>query len=165
MAANKKNLTPMQQQYNQIKQEYPDCLLFYRMGDFYEMFDDDALIGSKALDITLTSRSKDENASPMCGVPYHAADVYIARLIEQGFNVAICEQVEDPKTAKGLVKREVVRVITPGTVIDSNLIREDGANYLAAVFPTASGYGLAYADISTGEFFAAEAESTDALGK
>lgn len=165
MAANKKNLTPMQQQYNQIKQEYPDCLLFYRMGDFYEMFDDDALIGSKALDITLTSRSKDENASPMCGVPYHAADVYIARLIEQGFNVAICEQVEDPKTAKGLVKREVVRVITPGTVIDSNLIREDGANYLAAVFPTASGYGLAYADISTGEFFAAEAESTDALGR
>ncbi len=165
MTVNKKNLTPMQLQYNQIKQEYPDCLLFYRMGDFYEMFDDDALIGSKALDITLTSRSKDENASPMCGVPYHAADVYIARLIEQGFNVAICEQVEDPKTAKGLVKREVVRVITPGTVIDSNLIREDGANYLAAVFPTASGYGLAYADISTGEFFAAEAESTDALGR
>ena len=165
MTGSKKKTTPMQQQYNQIKQEYPDCLLFYRMGDFYEMFDDDALVGAKALDITLTSRSKDENASPMCGVPYHAADVYIARLIEQGYNVAICEQVEDPKTAKGLVKREVVRVITPGTVIDSNLIREEAANYLAAVFPTAGGFGLAYADISTGEFFAAEAEGGDALGR
>lgn len=161
--AGKKGPTPMQVQYRQIKEDYPDCLLFYRMGDFYEMFDDDALIGSKALDIMLTSRSKDENASPMCGVPYHAADVYIAKLLDQGFNVAICEQVEDPKTAKGLVRREVVRVITPGTVMDSSLITEGGPNYLAAVFPIGEGYGLAYADVTTGEFFVSQTDSADAL--
>jgi DNA mismatch repair protein MutS len=153
----------MQVQYFEIKKQYPDCLLFYRMGDFYEMFADDALVGSKALDIALTSRSKGENALPMCGVPYHAAEMYIAKLIEQGFKVAICDQMEDPKLAKGLVKREVTRVITPGTVIDGNLLKENSASYLAAVFPLADGFGLAYADISTGEFFAAESRSADAL--
>ena len=136
--------TPMQTQYAEIKKDYQDCLLFYRMGDFYEMFGDDALVASKALNITLTARNtkgKAENAMPMCGVPYHAADVYLTKLMEQGFKVAICEQMEDPKLAKGLVKREVIRVITPGTLMDSELLPEDGANYLAAVFPLAKGYG------------------------
>ncbi len=160
--------TPMQAQYAAIKKDYQDCLLFYRMGDFYEMFGDDALVASKALNITLTarnSRGKDENAMPMCGVPYHAADVYIAKLIEQGFKVAICEQTEDPKQAKGLVRREVIRVITPGTLVDGSLLKEDGANYLAAVFPLAQGYGLAWTDISTGEFYAAQTVGENALGR
>ncbi len=160
--------TPMQTQYAEIKKDYQDCLLFYRMGDFYEMFGDDALVASKALNITLTARNtkgKAENAMPMCGVPYHAADVYLTKLMEQGFKVAICEQMEDPKLAKGLVKREVIRVITPGTLMDSELLPEDGANYLAAVFPLAKGYGLAYADISTGEFFAAQTNAEDALAQ
>lgn len=161
----KSGLTPMQLQYQEIKQEYQDCLLFYRMGDFYEMFGDDAIVGARALDITLTSRSKSEGALPMCGVPYHAADVYIAKLIEQGFKVAICDQMEDPKLAKGIVKRAVTRVITPGTVIDDNLLKENAASYLAAVFPKGDGYGLAYADISTGEFFAAEAGGSAALAR
>lgn len=165
MARTKNGLTPMQAQYDEIKRDYPDCLLFYRMGDFYEMFGEDAIVGSKALDITLTSRNKNEHAMPMCGVPYHAADTYIARLIEQGFKVAICDQMEDPKLAKGLVKREVTRVITPGTVIDGNLLKENTASYLAAVFPTAEGYGLAYADISTGDFFAAETTGSGALAR
>lgn len=160
--------TPMQAQYTAIKKDYQDCLLFYRMGDFYEMFGDDALVASKALNITLTSRNsrgKDENAMPMCGVPYHAADVYIAKLIEQGFKVAICEQTEDPKLAKGLVRREVIRVITPGTLVDGSLLKEDGANYLAAVFPLAQGYGLAWTDISTGEFYTAQTVGENALGR
>lgn len=160
--------TPMQAQYAEIKKDYQDCLLFYRMGDFYEMFGDDALVASRALNITLTARNtrKDsENAMPMCGVPYHAADVYIAKLIEQGFKVAICEQTEDPKLAKGLVRREVIRVITPGTLVDSSLLQEDGANYLAAVFPLAQGYSLAWADISTGDFYTAQVEGENALGR
>ncbi len=165
MARTENGLTPMQAQYDEIKRDYPDCLLFYRMGDFYEMFGEDAIVGSKALEITLTSRNKNEHAMPMCGVPYHAADVYIAKLIEQGFKVAICDQMEDPKLAKGLVKREVTRVITPGTVIDGNLLKENAASYLAAVFPTAEGYGIAYADISTGDFFAAETTGSGALAR
>lgn len=165
MARTENGLTPMQAQYDEIKRDYPDCLLFYRMGDFYEMFGEDAIVGSKALEITLTSRNKNEHAMPMCGVPYHAADTYIAKLIDQGFKVAICDQMEDPKLAKGLVKREVTRVITPGTVIDGNLLKENAASYLAAVFPTAEGYGIAYADISTGDFFAAETTGNGALAR
>lgn len=165
MAKDKSGLTPMQVQYNEIKRQYSDCLLLYRMGDFYEMFGDDAIIGAKALDIQLTSRSRNTDAQPMCGVPYHAAENYIARLIEQGFKVAICDQMEDPKLAKGLVKREVTRVITPGTVIDDSLLRENAASYLAAVFPTGDGYGLAYADMSTGEFLVAEASGAGALSR
>lgn len=161
----KSGLTPMQRQYNEIKQQYQDCLLLYRMGDFYEMFGDDAVVGAKALEIQLTSRSKSEGALPMCGVPYHAADNYIARLIEQGYKVAICDQMEDPRLAKGLVKREVTRVITPGTVIDGSLLKENAASYLAAVFPLSDGYGLAYTDISTGEFMAAEVTGSGALAR
>lgn len=163
--ADKSGLTPMQEQYNAIKQQYQDCLLFYRMGDFYEMFGDDAIVGAKALDIQLTSRSRSADAQPMCGVPYHAAENYIARLIEQGYKVAICDQMEDPRLARGLVKREVTRVITPGTVIDDSLLKEKAASYLAAVFPTGDGFGLAYADISTGEFMVAQTTGAAALSR
>ena len=157
-------MTPMLQQYYEIKEQYQDCLLFVRMGDFYEMFNEDALVGAKALEITLTKkRAGAMGQIPMCGVPYHAADTYIAKLIEQGYKVAICEQIEDPKLAKGLVKRDVVRVITPGTVVDSEILKSSAANYTAAVFPCAKGYGLAYGDISTGEFRAAQVLGENAL--
>ncbi|MGI5824025.1 MAG: DNA mismatch repair protein MutS [Bacillota bacterium] len=156
----------MMVQYYEIKKEYPDCLLFYRMGDFYEMFGEDAVVGSKALEITLTGKNAGpEGRIPMCGVPFHACDSYIAKLIEQGFKVAICEQVEDPKLAKGLVKRDVVRVITPGTVVDGNLLKASDANYLAAVFPCAKGYGIAYSDISTGEFMVSQVNGEGAVYK
>ena len=116
-------LTPMKMQYQQIKSKYSDCLLFFRLGDFYEMFDDDAKIASKELDLALTTRDRSvadpEQRTPMCGVPYHSSQTYIARLIARGYKVAICEQIEDPATAKGLVKRDVIRIITPGTVTDA----------------------------------------------
>jgi len=151
-------------QYNEIKARYPGAILFFRMGDFYEMFGDDALVASKALQITLTSRSKGSNGErmPLCGVPHHSADTYIARLIKQGFKVAVCEQVEDPKTAKGIVKREVVRVITPGTLLEDNLLNSSENNFLAAVFPSKTGTGLSFLDISTGEFFVCELPEGDA---
>lgn len=159
-------LTPMMVQYYEIKKDYPDCLLFYRMGDFYEMFGEDAIVGSKALEITLTGKNAGpEGRIPMCGVPFHACDSYIAKLIEQGFKVAICEQVEDPKQAKGLVKRDVIRVITPGTLVDGTLLKADDANYLAAVFPCAKGYGIAYSDISTGEFMVSQVTGDGATYK
>lgn len=159
-------LTPMMEQYYEIKKEYVDCLLFYRMGDFYEMFGEDAIVGSKALEITLTGKNAgEEGRIPMCGVPYHACDSYIARLIEQGFKVAICEQLEEPKPGRGLVKRDVVRVITPGTVVDDTLLKDSGANYLASVFPCAHGYGIAYSDISTGEFMVSQVTGEDAIYK
>ena len=157
--------TPMMKQYKRIKAEHPDTILFFRMGDFYEMFFEDAEIASKALQITLTSRhsSKQGQSIPLCGVPYHAVDSYLARMIKQGFRVAICEQVEDPKKAKGLVKREVVRIVTPGTVLDTSLLEAKENNFIAAVFsPAFDGnsqrsregqeLGLAFLDLSTGEF-------------
>ncbi len=159
-------LTPMMEQYYEIKKEYADCLLFYRMGDFYEMFGEDAIVGSKALEITLTGKNAgEEGRIPMCGVPYHACDSYISRLIEQGFKVAICEQLEEPKPGRGLVKRDVVRVITPGTVIDDTLLKDSGANYLASVFPCVRGYGIAYSDISTGEFMVSQVSGEEAIYK
>ena len=159
-------LTPMMEQYYEIKKEYADCLLFYRMGDFYEMFGPDAVVGSKALEITLTGKNAGaEGRIPMCGIPFHSADSYIAKLIDQGYKVAICEQVEDPKQAKGLVKRDVIRVITPGTLVDGTLLKADDANYLAAVFPCAKGYGIAYSDISTGEFMVSQVEGEGATYK
>ena len=160
--------TPMLQQYRRIKAEYPDTILFFRMGDFYEMFFEDAEIASKALQITLTSRHASQNtpAVPLCGVPYHAVDTYLARMIRQGFRVAICEQVEDPKTAKGIVKREVVRVVTPGTALDATILDARENNYIAAVFsPAMLGekpsqkdqlVGVALIDLSTGEFYLGE---------
>ena len=150
-------LSPMMSRYLSTKEEYPDCILFYRLGDFYEMFFDDAIKVSRELELTLTGKScgMDERA-PMCGVPHHSAGVYIERLVQKGYKVAVCEQMEDPKLAKGLVKRDVVRVVTPGTLSDENMLDEKRNNYLAVCFEGAS-YGLAFCDISTGEVFAAEA--------
>ncbi|WXJ94808.1 DNA mismatch repair protein MutS [Neomoorella carbonis] len=144
-------LTPMMEQYRQIKSQYPDSILFFRLGDFYEMFYEDAEVVSRELDLVLTSRGGKE-AAPMCGVPYHAADSYLARLIAKGYKVAICEQMEDPRQAKGLVRREVIRVVTPGTIIDEKALPAKGNNYLAAIVGEGGSFGLAWADASTGEF-------------
>ena len=125
------NLSPMMQKYLETKEQYKDCILFYRLGDFYEMFFDDALTASKVLEITLTGKNCGlEERAPMCGVPFHSVEPYITKLIENGYKVAICEQVEDPKLAKGLVKREVTRIVTPGTNIDSMSLDENSNNYL-----------------------------------
>ena len=151
-------LTPMMQQYLDIKAQNPDSILFFRLGDFYEMFHDDAKLVSRELDLTLTTRdrNKPENErTPMCGVPYHSCDSYIARLIAKGYKVAICEQTEDPALAKGLVEREIIRVITPGTVIASSMLEEGKNNYICAVYGDETGYGLCLCDISTGEVHAA----------
>src|SRR5262245_27511340 len=140
-------------QYNSIKEQVPNTLLFFRLGDFYELFFEDAVTAARELEITLTSRNKEKGAAvPMCGVPYHAADRYIARLIQKGFRVAICDQTEDPKFAKKLVKREVTRIVTPGTAMDANLVRSHENNYLAAVARVGASCGLAHVDLSTGEF-------------
>jgi DNA mismatch repair protein MutS len=144
-------------QYQDAKRHHPDAIVFFRMGDFYEMFYEDALVAARALELTLTSRSKDSSgAIPMCGVPFHAADTYVARLVKKGFRVAICEQVEDPKKAKGLVRREVVRVVSPGTLIDAADRDAREPAFLAALLPTVDRIGVALIDLSTGEFAAAE---------
>ncbi|SHJ55870.1 MutS domain I [Anaerobranca californiensis DSM 14826] len=145
-------LTPMIQQYIDIKQQYKDCLLLFRVGDFYEMFFEDAVIGAKVLEIALTARDGDKNI-PLAGVPYHALDSYLGKLIKKGFKVAICEQVEDPKECKGIVKREVVRVITPGTVTDENLLESKDNNFICSISTYSNKYGLSFLDNSTGEFF------------
>ena len=146
--------SPMMQHYLQTKEQYKDCILFYRLGDFYEMFFDDALTASRELEITLTGKDCGQaERAPMCGVPFHAAEMYIARLISKGYKVAICEQLEDPKTAKGIVKRDVIRVVTPGTVIESNLLEEKKNNYIMSIFKKGIYFGLAVCDISTGEFY------------
>lgn len=147
--------TPMVAQYREIKGRHKDAILFFRLGDFYEMFNEDAEFASRELDLTLTGRGKDENRMPMCGLPYHAADGYIGKLIEKGHKVAICEQVEDPSQAKGLVKRDVIRIYTPGTVLESSLLSERKSNYLLA----RSKDTLAYIDVSTGEFMTARVEN------
>ncbi len=159
-------LTPMMQQYLELKEKYHDTLLFYRMGDFYEMFFEDAELASRILGITLTSRDKQaENPIPMCGVPYHAADNYISKLLEAGHKVAICEQVEDPRKAKGLVKREVVRVLTPGLVTNDDNLEAKNSNYLAAISidKKKNTYGLSYLDITTAEFKVTELASSEEL--
>jgi DNA mismatch repair protein MutS len=150
--------TPAMQQYHRMKAEHPDALLFFRMGDFYELFFEDASVAAKALEIALTSRSKDRdgNPVPMCGVPYHAASVYIARLVKQGFRVALCEQMEDPRTAKGVVKREVVRVITPGTQLEATALDAADASWVMALDPGPASLGAAWLEPTTGEFHAAE---------
>ena len=169
----------MIKQYQRIKAEYPDTILFFRMGDFYEMFFHDAEVASKALQITLTSRRANKNgkAVPLCGVPYHAVESYLARLIKQGFRVAICEQVEDPKKAKGIVKREVVRVVTPGTVLDTSVLEAKESNFIAAIFSPqpqkkkkrsrrqTQAIGLALLDVSTGEFHLGELSGPDRFQK
>ena len=156
-------LTPMKRQYNRIKEQYQDCLLFFRLGDFYEMFDEDAKLASRELDIALTTRDRNvedpEQRTPMCGVPYHSAEAYIARLIAKGYKVAICEQTEDPAQAKGIVERDVIRVISPGTVTESSMLEENRSNYICAVHLAAGRGGAAFCDISTGEFCCAGFET------
>ncbi len=159
-------ITPMMEQYFQIKEKYKHCLLFFRLGDFYEMFFEDAVIASKELEITLTGKDwGQKERAPMCGVPFHAADSYIARLVEKGYKVAICEQVEDPKAAKGIVKREVIRIVTPGTVIDTSALDEKKNNYFVSIFGAKMGFGLAVCDVTTGSFEATEFNSANALQK
>ena len=150
-------------QYQEIKQQVQDAILFFRMGDFYEMFYDDALTASRALELTLTSRQKDVNGAsiPMCGVPYHAAEAYIARLIRRGFKVAVCDQVEDPKKAKGIVRREVVRVVTPSTYLDQGYLDAKEPNYLMSVAPDVTRVGAAFVDLSTGDFVTSEYEGEE----
>ena len=155
--AENKQFSPMMQRYLETKEQYKDCILFYRLGDFYEMFFDDAITASRELELTLTGKDcgQDERA-PMCGVPHHAAEIYISRLIAKGYKVAICEQLEDPKKAKGIVKRGVIRVVTPGTVVDSNMLEERKNNYIMSIYKTGIYYGISICDISTGEFYSAE---------
>ncbi|MEE9610523.1 MAG: hypothetical protein V3W19_04685, partial [Desulfatiglandales bacterium] len=157
-------ITPAIKQYLEIKEKHQDAILFFRMGDFYEMFFDDAKIASKVLEITLTSRNKGSGI-PLCGIPYHAVSSYIAKLIEQGFKVAICEQVEDPASAKGIVKREVTRIITPGLVEDPDNLKSSENNYLMGIFPKEDHFGIAFLDISTGEFRASDLIGMDALSE
>ena len=157
-------LTPMMQQYMETKKEYKDCILFYRLGDFYEMFFDDAITASRELEITLTGKNCGlEERAPMCGVPYHAVDSYLSRLVEKGYKVAICEQVEDPKQAKGIVKREVIRIVTPGTNIDSLTMDETKNNYIMSIVYDAGRYGVSIADVSTGDYFVTEMDSENKL--
>ena len=147
-------LTPLMKQYNRIKAQYPGTVLFFRMGDFYETFGEDAVITAKALDIVLTSRAHGKDGRmPLAGIPYHALDSYLHRMVKAGHKVAICEQVEDPKKAKGIVKRDVVRVVSPGTVLEDSMLRGRGNNFLVTI-SKGNGYGLAAVDVSTGEFLA-----------
>ncbi|HWR61909.1 MAG TPA: DNA mismatch repair protein MutS [Clostridia bacterium] len=156
-------LTPMMQQYFEIKNQHKDKILFFRLGDFYEMFFEDAVTASKELEITLTGRDcGQEERAPMCGIPYHAAENYIARLIEKNYKVAICEQVEDPALAKGIVRREVIRIVTPGTVLESSMLDEKNNNYLLSLYSDSRQLALAYLDLSTGEFFCTHADGPDA---
>lgn len=150
-------MTPMMEQYFEIKNQYKDYLLFYRLGDFYEMFFDDAVVASRELDLTLTGRDcGEEERAPMCGVPFHAVDEYIGKLIEKGYKVAICEQMEDPALAKGLVRRDVIRVITPGTLIESNLLPDQKNNFLCCLCMGEFASGICFADISTAQVYATE---------
>src|SRR5579883_358598 len=157
--------TPLMRQYNAVKQQVPNTLLLFRLGDFYELFFEDAVTAARELEITLTSRNKEKGAAiPMCGVPYHAAEGYIARLIQKGYRVAVCDQMEDPRFAKKLVKREVTRIITPGTATEANLLRSHENNFLAAVARTGNRAGLAHVDVSTGEFRVTEMEPGEIPG-
>ena len=161
--AKKGKLTPMMQQYMQIKEENKDCILFYRLGDFYEMFFDDALTASKELEITLTGKNCGlEERAPMCGVPYHAVDSYLNKLVEKGYKVGICEQVEDPSQAKGIVKREIVRIVTPGTNISQQSLDDEKNNYLMCIFANDGSYGISFVDVTTGDF---RTTSMDSLAK
>ena len=155
-------MTPMMRQYLEIKEKYKDCLLFFRLGDFYEMFFDDAATASRELDLTLTGRDCGlQERAPMCGVPFHAVDAYVSRLISKGYKVAICEQMEDPALAKGLVERDVIRIITPGTVIEDQMLEKEENNYIASAFLTDRAAGLAYCDVSTGSFMVEEITEGD----
>ena len=156
MAKPNNEMTPMRRQYFEIKERNQDCILFFRLGDFYEMFDDDARTAAKELDLTLTTRDRGkpkEEQTPMCGVPYHSVDSYIARLVQKGYKVAICEQMTDPATTKGLVERDITRIVTPGTVTESCMLDESRNNYFACLYGDGEKYGLAFCDVSTGAFY------------
>src|SRR5262247_2676981 len=156
-------LTPMLRQYHEIKKQHPGTLLFFRLGDFYELFFDDAMIGSREMEITLTARHKERgNPVPMCGVPYHAAQGYIAKLVKKGYRVAICEQTEDPKSGAKLIRREVIRVITPGTALENQLLETKQNCYLASICGSGAGMGLSVLDVSTGEFLVTQFQGASA---
>ena len=156
----------MMQHYLETKEQYKDCILFYRLGDFYEMFFDDAITASRELELTLTGKDcGQEERAPMCGIPYHAAEIYISRLISKGYKVAICEQLEDPKLAKGIVKRDVIRVVTPGTVIESNMLDEKKNNYIMAIYKNGLFFGMSVCDISTGDFFSTQIKQSNNFEK
>ncbi len=158
------SLTPMMQNYVKMKEEYKDCILFYRLGDFYEMFYEDAKVCSEELELTLTGKSCGlEEKAPMCGVPFHAVDGYLNKLVTKGYKVAICEQVEDPKTARGLVKRAVTRVVTPGTNLNTQALDASKNNYLMCVVYTTNAYGVSYVDVTTGDYFLAEFSTQNQL--
>ena len=153
--------SPMMQKYLETKEEYKDCILFYRLGDFYEMFFDDAILVARELEITLTGKDcGQEERAPMAGIPHHAAEMYISKLVSKGYKVAICEQLEDPKQAKGIVKRGVIKVITPGTVVESNMLEERKNNFIMSIFKTGIYFGISVCDITTGEFYSAEIKDT-----
>ena len=157
MAAPNTEMTPMKRQYHEIKERNQDCILFFRLGDFYEMFDEDAKTAARELDLTLTTRDRGkpkEEQTPMCGVPYHSVDAYIARLVQKGYKVAICEQLTDPATTKGLVERDITRIVTPGTVTESCMLEESRNNYMGCIYGEGGKFGLAFCDVSTGAFFA-----------
>ena len=156
MAKATTELTPMQKQYHDLKAQNQDCILFFRLGDFYEMFDEDAVLAARELDLTLTSRDRSkpkEEQTPMCGVPHHSVDAYIARLVQKGYKVAICEQMQDPALAKGLVERDITRIVTPGTVTESCMLDETKNNYMGCLYGLDGKFGLAFCDVSTGAFF------------
>ena len=158
----RQQLTPGMQQYQDVKREHPDCVVMLRMGDFYEMFYDDAVLAARELEITLTARGQGDKRAPLAGIPFHALENYLGRLIRKGYKVALVEQLEDPKKAKGLVKRGVTRIITPGTIIEQGLLTEKENNYLASVVAR-EGYALAVCDVSTGEFCTLMLENSIAL--
>ena len=166
MAKPANELTPMQRQYHAIKERNQDSILFFRLGDFYEMFNEDARVAARELDLTLTTRDRGkprEEQTPMCGVPYHSAEAYIARLVQKGYKVSICEQMEDPATAKGIVERDITRIVTPGTVTESCMLDENRNNYIGCIYEAGGTYGLAFCDVSTGVFFVTTCSHAEAV--
>ena len=158
----KSEFSPMMQKYLETKEQYKDCILFYRLGDFYEMFFDDAITAARELVITLTGKNcGQEERAPMAGVPHHAADMYISKLIEKGYKVAICEQLGDPKTTKGIVERAVIKVVTPGTIVESNMLEERKNNYIMSICKAGIFFGLSICDVSTGEFYSTQIKETN----
>ena len=163
---NKEKFSPMMQNYITTKSQYLDCILCYRLGDFYEMFFEDAIITSKELELTLTGKDCGlEERAPMCGIPHHAVNSYIPKLVEKGYKVAICEQLEDPKQAKGIVKRDVIKVITPGTIVDGALLEEKRNNFIMSIYKEGMFFGVAVCDISTGDFYSTEIKEDNNFSK
>ncbi len=164
MVTDMAELTPMMQQYLETKKDYQDCILLYRLGDFYEMFYEDALTASKELEITLTGKNcGQEERAPMCGVPYHAVESYLNKLVSKGYKVAICEQVEDPKQSKGIVKREVIRIVTPGTNLNLQALDESKNNYIFCIVYSPGKTGISMADVTTGDYYLTEVDDTRKL--